>query len=231
MASDLTLNDAVARDIRKAARSVAYHWPGVIEACDVEQSIWLRLLESPGTYDFVSGLDAGPRYRTIAKLGHQIASKERTDYDHFTGDFRYSVGEVKALLDSGTLLDLEPLIGSTYSAEEFTAKGGSPEDAVLSKVSSETDLRRSLDRLHTTTPQYVDIVYRRYLHGESLEDSNDRKRLSRALTALTDGMNRSFKQRHVARPDGPGTRRCVSRSTAYSIVRTQDSGDYYEKSI
>lgn len=234
---DLTLNDEnvddqIARDIAKAAKSVAYQWPGVIEAGDVEQSIWLELLQSPNTFQVLRTMDSGPRYRTISKLGHRIASAERTDYEHFSGDFRYSVNEVKNVLDSGVLSNVETTLRSSWTAEEYTTRSSGFEDATLTKISVETDLRRAMDDLDTGTPQYADVIRRRYLYGENVTATGAmHTRLSRALTRLTDLMNRSYKRRHAARPDGPGTRRCVSRSTAQAISKHQTDGTYTTPTI
>lgn len=220
---DLTLNDSnvddqIARDIAKAAKSVAYQWPGVIEACDVEQSIWLELLQAPATFQTLRTMDSGPRYRTISKLGHRIASGERADYEHFSGDFRYSVNEVKNLLDAGVLGVIEHTLRSSYSAQEYTTKGGGVEDVVLTKVAAETDLRRAMGDLDSGTPQYADVIRRRYLYGENVTATGaEYTRLSRALTRLTDLMNRIHKRRHAERLDGPGTRRAISSASARAI--------------
>lgn len=222
------LLDSVERDIRKASRSVAYQWPGVVEKDDVAQSIRLHLWERPNSLVKLAEMEAGPRYRSIVGIGHQIASAERTDYEHFTGDFRYSVNEVKSVLDSGVLLDLEAGLASSYSAEEYVSRGGGFEDATLAKASAETDLLRAMEELGNRTSQYAEAIRKRYLYDENAVAASDaeRARLMRALTRLTDLMNRSYKRRHAARPDGPGTRSRVSRAAAQAITQMQDTGSF-----
>ncbi|QFP95535.1 RNA polymerase sigma factor [Mycobacterium phage GaugeLDP] len=202
--------EVLTREIKKAARSVAFEWPGVVEADDIEQSIWEHILVSPKTKDDLLEMEATPRYRTISKIGHRIASKERTDYEYFSGNFRYSVNEVKALLSKGAINGTKFTVQSGWSSEENVSSGGEFEDAVLTSVSMEADLQRAMEMLKETTPQYHDILIRKYVTEEYLASGADKKRATLALNALTDNMNRSHKQRHVERPDGPGTRKLVS---------------------
>jgi hypothetical protein len=75
-------------------------------------------------------------------------------------------------------------------------------------------LRRGFGRLLKQNAKYADIIRRRYLDSESFEDATDRKRLERALTALSTEMNRSFKQ-HQREHDGPGSRKPVSATAAH----------------
>jgi hypothetical protein len=162
------------------------------------------------------------------QIGHQIASKERADYDVFSGNFRYSVDEVRGLLEGRVLHQSNPALGSNWSIAEDFIKGGEFEDAVLTKLSSETDLLRGMQRLVKLNYPYAEIIGRRYLTDESLAEAVDRMRLMRALTALTTQMNRSFKQQHAERPGGPGTRKAMSREWAYKSSSSdwdgQDSG-------
>lgn len=196
-------------DIKKAARSVAFDWPGVVEAEDIEQDIWEHILVSPNTARDLLAMEPTPRYRTISKIGHRIASQERDDYDHFSGNFRYSVNEVKSLLSRGALAAVHS-VQSGWSSDEVVSRGGEFADTVNMMVSMETDLKRAMDKLKETTPQYHNILIRKYLRGEYLESGADKKRASLALGALTDNMNSSHKRLHAERPDGPGTRKLES---------------------
>ena len=217
---------ALDKEIRRAAKSVAFQWPGIVDQEDVEQSLWLHLLERPGSVEKILGMEDDARYRAIIGIGHQLASKERTDYEHFSGNFRYSVKEVKALLSSGVLKDLGPGLASSWSGEEFYTKGGEFEDAVLTKNSMETDLLRGMAGLLKANASYYDAIRRTHLEDETSLEAVDRKRLERAQVALTTQMNRSFKRQHADRPDGPGTRRAISNSRAQRISMQQYSGAY-----
>lgn len=211
--------------IAKAARSVAFQWPGIVAEDDLVQDISLHLLERPNSVEKLYEMDEGVRLKWLKTIGHQIASKERTDYEYFSGNFRYSVSEVKSLLSSGMLQELGDVLKSSWSAEEFIARSSGFEDALLTKTSMETDLRRGLHGLASDNGTYYAVIHARYLRGEELGDS-DRKSLSRALGKLTDLMNRSFKKQHAERPDGPGTRRAISNAHAYVISSQQYSGGF-----
>ncbi|MCV7016768.1 hypothetical protein [Mycolicibacterium aichiense] len=209
--------ELLAPEITKAARSVANQWPGVVEAEDIEQDIWEHILSRPNTLDALFHMEPNPRYQTISKIGHRIASKERDDYDYFTGNFRYSVNEVKRLLESGAIGGAEYTVQSGWSSEENVSSGGEFEDAVTASISMETDLQHALARLKETTPQYHDILIRKYVNEEYLSTGAEKKRATDALKSLADNMNSSHKQQHVERPDGPGTRKLVSRAAAQAI--------------
>jgi hypothetical protein len=226
----LTSNIAsLSREIKKAAQAVAYQWPGVVEADDLEQDISVKLLESTASLYKVLGFDDKGKINALIQIGHQIAAQERTDYEIFSGNFKYSVNEVKKLLTDRALHNESPGLGSNWSISDKFSKGGEFEDAVLNKSSAETDLKRGMKKLKATNSAYAEIIERRYLRDELIpkDEEGARTRLSRALTSLTTNMNRSYKQRHAARSDGPGTRKVVSSAGAKAISNTNYSGDYW----
>jgi len=239
--SNLTLHDStegnvvgtnvlsLEKEVHKAAKSVAHQWPGIVEADDLEQDIYLRLLESPGSVDkLLNEFDDRNRLNAIIQIGHQIAAQERTDYEVFSGNFRYSVNEVKRLLEDRALHNENPELSSNWSvAEDFVSKGGEFEDTVLNKSSSENDLRRGMKRLRERNSKYAEVIDRRYLRDEVIpqEDRAERTRLTRALTALTTEMNRSFKQQQ-RQHEGPGSRRAISNAAAYVKSNQQYSGGF-----
>ena len=192
-------------DIKKAAMSVAFDWPGVAEADDIEQEIWEHILVRPNTARDLLEMEPTPRYRTISKIGHRIASKARDDYDHFTGNFRYSVNEVRSLLSRGALGSVHS-VQSGWSSQEVVSSGGEFADTVNMMVSMETDLQGAMSKLKETTPQYHDILIRKYVNGEYLASGADKQRASAALASLTDNMNKSHKRQHADRPYGPAVR-------------------------
>jgi hypothetical protein len=205
--------------IKKAAKTVAFEWPGVMDEEDVEQALNLHLLERPNSIDkLLNEFDEKQRLNAIIKIGHQIAKQERTDYEHFSGNFRYCVDEVRQFLEDRALKNDDPELGSNWSVSDNFVDGGEFEDAVLSKSSSEIDLERGMARLRKQNAKYADIITLRYLN-EIPTAELDRKQLSRALSALTNEMNRSYKQQLRDREEGPGTRRQMSRAAAYQESR------------
>jgi hypothetical protein len=185
-------------DVRKAARIVAYQWPTIVEAEDVEQEIYVRLLSSPASVDkLLDDFDAKNRVSALISMGHQIAAKERTDYEVFSGNFRYSVNEVKKLLTN--------------------RKNG------IGKSTTGADLEAGMERLRQKNNTYHELIQRRYVLGERIEGSES-SALSRALTALATHMNHYHKKQHAERSDGPGTRKAISSERARWISNNQYNG-------
>ncbi|QDK03133.1 helix-turn-helix DNA binding protein [Mycobacterium phage SydNat] len=178
--------------IRRAAKAVAFQWPGIVEQEDVEQEIWAHLLARESTLEKVSEMESRAQYRAIVGIGHQIASQERTDYDHYKGSYTYAVEDVKNLLKRGVL---------TTAVEGFDA-------AVV-------DLMEGLEKLVVKTPQYVEAIISRYADGEVPSTKSGKHRLSRGLEALTKAMNQSARVTFATRDDGPGTRSQVSTEDHY----------------
>lgn len=222
-----TLIEDLLPQIKKAAKSVAYQWPGAVEQDDMEQDIIVRLLEAEGVLQKLYNSEDKERLQALIWWGNQIAIKERADYEVFSGNFRYSVNEVKRLLAGGMLRGQNPATGSSWSAEDYLSGDNSFEDAVLTRYSTEMDLTRAMKVLAKRENGYARVIIIRYLLKGEL-DAAQRKTLSRALKSLTDEMNRSFKRQHVESPHGPGTRHAVSNATAQRISAKQYSGGFDE---
>src|SRR5262245_39788515 len=116
-----------AKDIQKVARRASNDWPGVIEEEDLVQEIYLHILEAPGTERDLAGMGDNARYQTLNKIAQRITSRERDNVDRFSGNFRYSVDEVRALL--GSVGDLSvPGVGSSWKVGDGTKSGGGHAD-------------------------------------------------------------------------------------------------------
>ncbi|QBP30534.1 RNA polymerase sigma factor [Mycobacterium phage Charm] len=188
--------------IERAAKSVAFQWPGVVDKDDIEQMIALQLWERPTSLLKVAAMEDKAQYRAVVGIGHQLASQERTDYDHYKGSYKYSVGEVKSLLTRNVL---------TEDVEGFT-------DAVI-------DLMDALEALVVKTPQYVESITSRYADGVVPKQGAAHKRLSDALTSLTNGMNTNARRRFMERDDGPGSRTVITNARAQTISQHQYDGE------
>lgn len=198
----MTLNEKLgnfAPVIARAARSVAHQWPGVVDKDDVEQSIWIRLLESPGSVEEISQMDSRAQYRAIVGMGHQIASRERTDYDFYKGSYRYSVKEVRDLLNQGILIDPLP----SFRAELI-------------------DIEEGLSKLN---PRYQGAVVGRYRDGEDPASEADQKATERGVDSLVDEMNKAHRTRFSERDDGPGTREVLTREQALDLSGSDWDGE------
>jgi hypothetical protein len=205
-------------EVRKAAKTVAHKWPNVVNADDMEQDIYLRLLESPGSVEkLLNDFSDRSRLNAIVRIGHEIAKIEREDYEIFMGDFRYSVDEVKKILDNRALIDLYELDEETNLKSSWGAYfsvSNEFENKVVEKVAIESDVRRAMESLASKNSRYAEVIQRRYGKEEVIpqDESAEHKRLGRALTALTKEMNRDYKR--AQQNDGPGSRKPVTAQQA-----------------
>jgi hypothetical protein len=188
--------------VRRAARSVAFQWPGVVDVDDVEQEIMLRLWESPGSVEKIREMEDRAKYRAVVGIGHQLASAERASYDYYKGSYRYSVAEIKDVLKRGVLVC--PLGGFDEATH---------------------DLIEALMALAVKTPQYFDAITKRYADHLFPANTREKDALKNGLTSLADGMNKANKRRFSERDDGPGTRKAISNAKAQYIATSQYSGD------
>lgn len=189
-------------EIRSAGRITARRWDGVIEADDVEQEIWVRLLEAD-YLDRLAAMEKPARGAVLRRIGQQIAVQERDDYEVFSGQVYYGTDEVRDLLGRGLLArrrdDLDP------SSETLTEW---------------LDLHGATDTLRQANPAHACLLGSRYLLGE---DVPDRKELTRAIDGLTREMNRSRRRWAESHGDGPGSRRAVPNGTAQAITAREGS--------
>lgn len=163
--------------VRRAARSVEYNWPGTVCADDVEQELYVRLLElSDEALQEVTEQSYDGAVAAFRRMGNQIASQYAADYEEFTGNYRYSGDEVKELLARGHLVISDGM-----------------------SVTERADLTTGMQEI---PEQYADVLWQRFV-----EDENpDRRKVSRAVLALTREMNRSFSRASIDH-SGPALRR------------------------
>ncbi|WP_158881917.1 hypothetical protein [Amycolatopsis anabasis] len=200
-------NDALIQilpDIQRAARHIEMEWKGVVEADDIEQDIAARLLEN--NYATVAAsLEPRALRRALFKIGVQLASGERVSYEHFSGQFRYSTGEVRERLERGALVDVGEI-----------KVEGAPEPASVFSV-EDVDVRVAADKLSVA---HQNALARRYVDGLVSADATDRKTVQRAVDALTHELNREFRRAAEAH-DGPGSRQAVSNAQAHVSLKRQ----------
>jgi DNA-directed RNA polymerase specialized sigma24 family protein len=178
---------AMLPEIQRAARSVAFKWPLVTTAEDLAQDIFLRLMDTAGSVSKLSEMAPNGRMSSLTRIGHQIASGDRDDLEYFSGQFAYSVEEVKRLLIKG---------GLTVELEGFDA-------AVF-------DLRQAMEALKVRNINQANAIIQRY----TLEVPPDKDVLSRGIESLTVLMNRARSSQESEFRNG-GRRRNVRRNTAW----------------
>lgn len=151
--------------IKRAANTVAYRWPGAVTADEMVQSLCVHFLERKGSLAKLAGMVSGERDASLNRVGHQIASAARDEYEQFSGQYVYSVDEVRKMLEKGKLDgQLEGYIAAT------------------------ADLLLGFDQLSST---YREVLNTRYVYDEKPErNSPVYQQLVRAVDELTIQMNR-----------------------------------------
>lgn len=159
--------DQLAPDIKAAARTVAYKWPTITTEEDMAQELALHFLERDGSLQKLLSMEVGERRASLVRVGHQIAAAERDDFEVFSGQYRYSVEDVKRALAKGVL----------QGKSTFDVQAGDIVDAV--------------EQLREKTPQYLNALVSRYVHGIIPDRKGKGKdTLNHAVEALTLLMNR-----------------------------------------
>lgn len=188
--------------IQRAARSVARKWAQLTTANDLTQEIYLRLAETDGSVTKLADMRPAERNASLVRIGHQVADHMRMDYEYFTGQFTYSVGEVRSLLVGGVLTD---------QLDGF--------DAMVA------DVRRALLDLQMSNSDYSSAVVNRYVFDDKpTPRSAQAKVLERAVDALTLRMNRNRNNDIYEYENGGGRRKAITNVEAMSIA-TADAGE------
>lgn len=174
--------------IKKATRKASSNWYGLMEPEEIESEIWIEILESPATRSDIENADSKDLEKILYNKAERICMGERDDYEHFTGNYRYSVNEAKALI------------------EGYLQRSG--EELMVELLDAEI----ALERLSDSHPHYAEAIFKRYALGLTpKEDKQFEDALRRGLTKFTDYMNRSFKDREREYRDGPGTKPSIPR--------------------
>lgn len=206
--------NTLTNEVRQAAKTVARGWDGVVEADDVEQEIWVYLLEKRQVYA-IQKLEEQHRRNLLRRIGTQISQQHRADYEAFTGNFLYSTDDVRAILEKASggtenrvagVFVCRPGDGHEGIADDMDTPGSEvhAEQMDLEQALSPTtldNLTNGFIRLRDSNPDYVDVIHRYYMRGESFTDAEHVK-LTRARDALTREMN-GYHREAVAAHDGP----------------------------
>lgn len=192
------------REIHKAAISVTNNWPGVITTDDLVQELWVKILESPKYQEQMKNSDAALRMEFLKRLGMQVAGREVSSFELFSGNVYYGTDHVRNLLEAGLL---------TISRRELGAMKETLTDFI--------DLHSAFAHMKVVSPEYARAIWADYVDGEAPESGADKRRRQRAVVSLTDQMNQAHRRRYAEYEDGVGTREIMSNARARAISSTQ----------
>ena len=201
-------DEQLRKDIRSAALSVHVEWEEVIEVDDLQQEMWVHVLQRKYVADLL-GMDKPARAKVLRMIAEHICRAERDRYHYFSGNFYYSTREVRKLLRDGELSpDWEGDIKSPrYDPDKVTNTKGQMDDYVCSV----RDLNAAYAVLAREDSAYYADITNRYVHNLGPGDSTERNRVQRAVDKLTRIMNRLHR---TPRYEGPGTRKVVANHQA-----------------
>jgi hypothetical protein len=207
--------------VRKAAVHISIEWPDV-DVTDVEQDIWIRLLESPGTVETLGTFADDAVLRFMYKLAKQVAVKDKQKARVAAGDFRYSTGEVKRMLDGGILTALGAgEFGSWTADEEQSATGKGYSDKTGATASAMLDMDMGLKELRGKNERHFNLLIAKFVLWEVLSLA-DLSAANRAVKSLTDKMNYNHQRLSSYHHEGPGSRKAVSNQS----MHYKSHGDY-----
>lgn len=178
----ITITDEFREKVDKAARSVAGS-NNQVDWEDVSQDMWVWMLENPRQYeDYIQLEDP---FRELKKVAKQAVYKQNNANEYFTGNYTYTPGEVKGLLNEYLL------------------------DVTLESVSEHVDLVEGLLMLRTDAPSYFKSVIDKWVNNATPH----RQTVDRAIDKLSILMNQVNKSARYSY-EGPGSRQVLSNSQA-----------------
>lgn len=172
------INESVAREARLASA----RWNKLLPADDIEQDLWIFILERPSVQEYLRTANAQQTKAALSRQADTICSKEQVDYEHFTGNFTYTPKDVRGIL------------------ERITSEKRVLDDERI-------DLEMGLEQLDKEFPNHRKVIQEAFVLGDPkyLKGSLSVAK-TRALDKLADCMNRKRSQRAYDRNEGPGTR-------------------------
>lgn len=172
------LHKQIHEQVAREALRAQFRWNNLLPAEDIEQEIWLFLMENPSAQRYLLEGNKAEIAKALITRADIICSKERLSYDHFTGNFHYTTEEVRDLLDELTTerVELDPGL---------------------------VDLDLAMADLEDEDSAYYFILHEAYVAGVEPKYSIEK---TRAVDKLTTIMNRKRSQREMDRTEGLGTK-------------------------
>lgn len=200
----------LSKDVCSAAASVAREWPGIIEADDVEQEIWMKIIPSSSYLESLEALDEHARKRALRVMGHRVASDYRSSYELFSGNCFYGSGDVRRILGE----QINPADEQAVENFDYAA----PSDTPGSETHSEQmDLRAGIALLFEKNEFLGKIIMGQYFYRKP--HHTYREQLKRAVDALTRCMNGHHKTRIAQYTEQTGLRSSDEHSDPMGTYR------------
>lgn len=167
--------------VRKAAQQAETRWNKLLDADDIEQELWVFILESVAVQSTLSALDDKDKVARLKKKADSICSKEKLDYERFTGNFLYTPADVRRIL-------------SRLAGDERIL-----DDEAI-------DFGIGFEALEEEHFHYYEAVRDFYFFGRKVENKSDENLKRRSVDKLAELMNRKRSKREADRTEGLGTK-------------------------
>lgn len=171
------LKDAV----KKAAQQAEKRWNKMLDADDIEQELWAFILESKAVQSTLSALDDKDKVARLKQKADSICSKEKLDYERFTGNFLYTPADVRRIL-------------SRLAGDERVL-----DDEAI-------DFGIGFEALEEEHFHYYEAVRDFYFFGREVKNKSDENLKRRSVDKLAELMNRKRSKREGDRTQGLGTK-------------------------
>ena len=199
------LYEHINKQVAREARLAAGKWNGMVDAGDIEQELWLWIMERPATYKYLLGAEPAQIASALSSRAHDICSKERISYEHFSGQFNYNPAEVRDLLDTYWGSDVHSISPEVMAMAEAELSPTMIQNILGGSISydEKVDIEQALAVLEDTQPNYYFVLHEAYSAGIEPDHAQTK---TRAVDKLTTIMNHKRSQRELDRHEGPGTK-------------------------
>lgn len=194
-------------DIDRTARGVQSEWADIVDDWHDLAADMVSKMVTERTADKVWNLESPSRTKVLRIIARQIASDMRNEYEFFTGNFRYSTGEVRGLLERGAL---HSVIQDVVNRDGALPPGWMDTSDSWDKIEARRSTAMNADSLDLRNAfpgldeHHQRILFRKFILRDKL-DAAERMGLTRAIDALTQTLNRGFRKA-VAEHEGPRRR-------------------------
>lgn len=195
------INKRVAREARLAASK----WNGIMDADDVEQELWVYILESPSVQKYLQDAEPAQLSKALSIKANHLCSQERLDIDHATGNWNYNPAEVRDLLNVYWGSDVHNVSQAVMSLAQENLSQTMIQNILGGSISADekVDIEQALADLEDAHPNHYYLLHEAYSAG--IEPDHPQEK-TRAVEQLTTTMNRTRSQREMDRHEGPGTK-------------------------
>lgn len=182
----MVITDEFREKVDKAARSVTGS-NNTVDWEDISQDMWVWMLENPKQYTNYTELE--DPFRELKKVAKQAVYKQNNANEYFTGNYTYTPGEVRGLLNQYLL------------------------DVTLEAVAEHVDLVEGLLLLKVEAPGYFKTVINKWVH----DAEGDRGTTTKAVDKLSILMNQVNQAARYSY-EGPGSRKPTSNTQAVVLT-------------